>query len=135
MTHTKITSLLSAAALALSLSACGGDTKKTETKVTKKTETKVETKTETKTETKGDPKIAATPEPPKPVDTKPDPNSPEAKVQLAASVAKEISVAPEQADEILAKNGLDRDKFDAMIFEIAGDPELTKAYMAARRTS
>ena len=133
--HTnKFISLLSAAVLALSLSACGGDTAKktTETKVTKKTETKVETKTETKTDAKEP--VAAVPETPKP-DDKPAADSPEGKVQLAASIAREISAAPEQADDILGKHGLDRDKFDAMIFEIAGDPALTKAYMAARKTS
>lgn len=127
-TTTKFTSLLSAAVLALTLSACDSETtKKTETKITKKTETKTETKTEVKT---------VTPDTPKPeVKAEPSPDSPEGKVKIAASVAREISAAPEQADEILAKNGLDRDKFDAIIFEIAGDPALTRAYMAARKTS
>jgi hypothetical protein len=127
------TSLLSAVALTLTLSACdSGETKKTETKVTKKTETKVETKVETKgTDTKTDVAVAPQPKP----DDKPAADSPEAKVQLAASIAREISAAPEQADDILGKHNLDRDKFDAMIFEIAGDPALTKAYMAARKTS
>jgi len=132
MRITKLT-LLPAAALALALSACdGGDTKKTEKVVTK---TKVETKTETKTTTtKPDPTAVTTPDA-KPEPTAPDPNSPQGKVLLAASVAKEISAAPEQADEILGKHGLDRSKFDSIIFEIAGDPELTRAYMAARKTS
>jgi outer membrane biosynthesis protein TonB len=121
------------AALALALSACGGgETKKTEKVVSKKVETKT---TETKTTTKPDPTAVATPDPKPDEPATPDPNSPQGKVVLAASVAKEISVAPEQADEILGKHGLDRDKFDAIIFEIAGDPELTKAYMAARKTT
>lgn len=133
MQNKTFTSLLSAAALAFTLSACdSGETKKTETKVTKKTETKVETKVETETKTKTDPVVVA--DPPKP-DDKPAADSPEGKVQLAATIAREISAAPEQADEILGKHNLDRDKFDAMIFEIAGDPALTKAYMAARKTS
>ena len=73
------------------------------------------------------PPVAAKPEPPAP-------DTPAGKVQLAAVVAREIAAAPELADDILDRHGLDRDRFDAMIFEIAGDPELTKAYMAARRT-
>lgn len=127
-----ITRLLPAAALALVLSACdsGDTTKKTETKVVTKTETR--TTVETKVQTPGP--VVAAPEP-KAEPAAPAPDSPQGKVILAAAVAKEISVAPEQADEILGKHGLDRDKFDAIIFEIAGDPELTKAYMAARKTS
>lgn len=60
----------------------------------------------------------------------PDPS--DIKIQLAASLAKEISGAPDKADEILGKRGLDRDKLDALMFEIAGDPALTKRYMDAR---
>jgi hypothetical protein len=71
---------------------------------------------------------AALPDPPRPASTIPE------KVQLAAAVAREISAAPELADEILGKHGLDRDAFDAIVFEIASDPQLTTAYMAARRT-
>lgn len=124
--RTTILSLLPA--LALLTAACdGGEAKKTETKVV----TKVETKTTVeKTETK---EVVAAEKPAEPA--APAPDSPEGKVQLAAAVAKEISAAPEQADDILGKHGLDRTKFDAIIFEIAGDPELTKKYMAARRTS
>ena len=134
MTTPRIHLALPVLALSLALAACDSDTtttKKTENKVVTKTETK--TTVESKTTTKPEPAVTApdpTPEP-----TGPAPDSPQGKVLLAASVAKEISVAPEQADEILGKHGLDRDKFDAIIFEIAGDPELTKAYMAARRTS
>jgi type IV secretory pathway VirB10-like protein len=133
MTTPRLHIALPALALTLALSACdGGETsKKTETKVVTKTETK--TTVESKSSTKPDPAVT-TPDP-KAEPTAPAADSPQGKVQLAASVAKEISVAPEQADEILGKHGLDRDKFDALIFEIAGDPELTKAYMAARRTS
>lgn len=135
MRITKLT-ILPAVALALALSACdGGDTKKTEKTVVTKSKVETKTSTETKTTTKPDPTAVATPDPKPEEPATPDPNSPQGKVVLAASVAKEISVAPEQADEILGKHGLDRDKFDAIIFEIAGDPELTKAYMAARKTT
>ncbi|MBZ5715162.1 hypothetical protein [Nannocystis pusilla] len=113
-------------AAALALPACGGEAKKTE--VTKTT--KVETKTTpvAKTEPKAD---EPAPKPEEPV--KPDPA--QEKVQIAAAVAKEIAADPEHADDVLTKHGLDRAKLDAMMFEIAADPALTEAYMAARKTS
>ena len=126
MQFTHLSRLLPAAALALALTACdSGDTttKKTETKVVTKTETK--TTVDSKSTSKPEPVVAA-PEP-KTEPAAPPVDSPQGKVILAAAVAKEISVAPEQADEILGKHGLDRDKFDAIIFEVAGDPELTEA--------
>jgi len=129
MKNSTITRILVAFAL-VGLPACdGGDTKKTDTKVVTKTTTKGDVKTDTKTTT-----TVTTPEPEKPAD-KPvaDPNA--EKVKLAATVAREISGAPDQADEILGKYGLDRDKLDALMFEIAGDADLTQAYMAARRDS
>jgi hypothetical protein len=133
-----LTRITIAAAL-LSLPACGGDTK-TETKTTK-TVTKTVTpppvtdvkKTDVKTDVKPDagmdkPAVTADKGPPAA-------DSPEGKVLLAATVAREISGAPDRADEILGKHGLDRDKLDTLMFEIAGDAELTRAYMAARRNS
>ncbi len=121
MTRTTSTRVLSALALACTLSACdSGD-------APKQAETG-ETATIAAKPVADPPPVA-----PKPGDSAPPPDSPQAKVQLAALVAREISAAPELADDILAKHGLDRDKFDAIIFEIAADPALTKAYMAARR--
>ncbi|MBA3549385.1 MAG: hypothetical protein H0T76_23165 [Nannocystis sp.] len=122
----------------LSLPACGGTTETKTTKtVTKtvtpppvkdvKTDVTTETKTETKTET-ATPPVTADKGPPAA-------DSPEGRVLLAATVAREISGAPDRADEILGKHGLDRDRLDALMFEIASDPALTSAYMAARRTS
>ncbi|HEY0135654.1 MAG TPA: hypothetical protein VGB85_16335 [Nannocystis sp.] len=58
----------------------------------------------------------------------------EPRVQLAAVLAREISAAPEQSSKILRRHGLDRDKLDTIMFEIAGDPELTRAYLVARRS-
>jgi hypothetical protein len=134
MKTTTITRILVAIAL-VGLPACdgGGDTKKTDTKVV--TKPAPPAKSEVKTDTKTDTKVAAG-DSAKPGDTKEQPADPNAeKVKLAATVAREISGAPDQADEILGKHGLDRDKLDALMFEIAGDPELTQAYMAARRDS
>lgn len=122
-----------AAAVLIGLPACDSDSKKTETtKTVTKTDTakKVDVKTDVKTDTKTVAEKPATDTPPK-EEPKKDPA--EEKVQLAATVAREISGAPDKADEILAKHSLDRDKLDALMFEIAGDAELTKAYMAARR--
>lgn len=113
-------------ALALVLPACGGEAKKTETKSTKTA--KVEAKAPATAETK--------PEAPAPEKTEasaPDPNA--EKIKIAATVAREIAADPEHADEVLTRHGLDRAKLDAMMFEIAADPSLTEAYMAARRTT
>lgn len=119
-----------ASVVALGLSACDSDTTKTDTK-------KVVTKTEVKADAKKpDVKpMADAPKPDAPKDEVKDPAAAVAdgKVQLAATVAREISGAPDKADEILGKHNLDRDKLDALMFEIAGDPKLTEAYMAARR--
>jgi hypothetical protein len=120
-----------AAAVMIGLPACDSDTKKTEaTKTVTKTDVKkVDIKSDVKTDTKT---VAEKPvADPTKDEPKADPNA--EKVKLAATVAREISGAPDQADEILAKHSLDRDKLDTLMFEIAGDPDLTKAYMAARR--
>lgn len=112
---------------AFALAACGGDTKKTETKVTKTTKTEV-----TKTAVAETPKKVEEPTPtPTEEPAKADPNA--EKVQTAATVAREISSDPEHADDILARHGLDRGKLEAMMYEIGLDPTLTEAYMAARR--
>ncbi|WAS96951.1 hypothetical protein [Nannocystis punicea] len=117
-------------ALALALPACGGEGKKTEVTKTTKVETKT---TVTKTETPK-PEVKAEEPAPKP-ETAPKPDPGSEKVQVAAAVAKEIAADPEHADDVLAKHGLDRSKLDAMMFEIAADPALTEAYMAARKTT
>lgn len=123
-TNIRFIRILAATAL-FALPACGGDgaNKADAKKVTAKADAKV-----------ADTKVADT----KVVDTKPAEKTPPAadpadsKIQLAATVAREISSAPDKADEILGKHGLDREKLDALMFEIAGDPALTKRYMDAR---
>jgi hypothetical protein len=128
-----ITRTLAVVAL-LAAPACDSGTKP-DPKTAAKPETKPAVKTEAKIAAKPDTKAIDKPVEEKPVEAKPpeDPNA--AKIQLAATVAKEISGAPDKADEILGKHGLDRDKLDALMFEIAGDPALTQAYMDARRAS
>lgn len=54
------------------------------------------------------------------------------KVAKAVEIADAIAKAPGDADAILEKNGLDREKLDAMMFEIAKDPNLAAQYQAAR---
>ena len=122
-----ITRILTAAVLFTALPACEpGTANKIDTK---KTVAKADAKADAKAP---DSKTVTTPEP-KPADTTPPAADPaDEKIQLAATLAKEISGAPDKADEILGKHGLDRDKLDALMFEIAGDPALTKRYMDAR---
>lgn len=65
-------------------------------------------------------------------DAAPDPATPEGRVAIAAKVANAIAAEPERADAILEENDLDREKLDDMMFEIAADAELSKAYRDAR---
>lgn len=123
MTH--IIRILAAAALFASPLACDSGTKTDAKKVVTKSEPK---KVEIAPEVKPEIKTSE----PKPEDKPAQPDPAAEKIQLAAAVAREISVAPDKADEILGKHGLDRDKLDALMFEIAGDPTLTQRYMDAR---
>lgn len=123
--HIKTTILSILCSFALAGAACGGDAKKPDTKAVKTAKTDAPKTDAPKVEDK-----APTPAKPEEV-AKPDPNA--EKVQTAATVAREISSDPEHADEILARHGLDRDKLDAMMYEIGLDPTLTEAYMAARK--
>jgi hypothetical protein len=126
----KTTILAILCAVSLAAPACGGDAKKADTKAVKTAKTDATPKTDApKTDA---PKVEdKTPEPPKDEPVKTDPNA--EKVQTAATVAREISSDPEKADEILARHNLDRAKLDALMYEIGLDPQLTEAYMAARR--
>ncbi len=54
------------------------------------------------------------------------------KVEQAVTVANAIAADPGEADSILAEAGLDRNSFEALIYEIARDPELSKSYAIAR---
>lgn len=126
----KTTILAILCAVSLAAPACGGDAKKTDTKAVKTAKTDATPKTDApKTDA---PKVEdKAPELPKDEPVKADPNT--EKVQTAATVAREISSDPEKADEILARHNLDRAKLDALMYEIGLDPQLTEAYMTARR--
>lgn len=54
------------------------------------------------------------------------------RVEKAVTVANAIASNPDSADEILEKNGLDREKFEALMYEIAKDPELSQLYAVNR---
>ncbi len=108
----KRTILMMLVALPLGLGACGQAEKKpANDKSTEKTE-----KTE-KTEVKV-------------VEEAPDPLDP--RVEKAVTVANAIAKDPDSADTILEKNGLDRDTFEALMYEIARDPKLSELYAVNR---
>lgn len=51
----------------------------------------------------------------------------------AASLADRIAGDPGAADAILEQEGMDRQRFEALLYEIAADPEATRAYLDTRR--
>jgi hypothetical protein len=66
-------------------------------------------------------------------DDKPEEAEPmDPRVEKAVTVANAIASNPDSADEILEKNGLDREKFEALMYEIAKDPELSQLYAVNR---
>lgn len=54
------------------------------------------------------------------------------RVEKAAAVANAIAGGTSPADAMAAQ-GLDDKSFNDLLYEIAADPELTKAYLEARR--
>jgi hypothetical protein len=54
------------------------------------------------------------------------------KVEQAVNLANKISAEPESADSILEAEGMDREAFEKLLYEIARDPELSKSYAVAR---
>lgn len=57
--------------------------------------------------------------------------TPDQKVALAATIAKEIQAHPDQGTEILKKHNLTQDQFENLLYEIAADAELTQKYQTA----
>ena len=53
------------------------------------------------------------------------------KAAQAAAIAKDLRANPDDADAILAKHGMTRQQFEDLMYEIAADEELTKAYEQA----
>lgn len=54
----------------------------------------------------------------------------DARVVKAAGLAKKIDAEPSKADEILAEAGMDRESFEALIYEVS-TPELAEQYRLA----
>lgn len=54
------------------------------------------------------------------------------RVEKAVTVANAIAADPDSADAILEKNGLDREKFEELMYEIAKDPALSESYAVNR---
>lgn len=52
-------------------------------------------------------------------------------VTRAATVAKAIQADPEHAADVLAAAGMTEEELDALLFDIAGDPEKSDAYAKA----
>jgi len=52
------------------------------------------------------------------------------KVLLAVNIAKEIADDPDHAAEILGRHGMTEKQFEAMLFDIAADPDLSRRYSA-----
>ena len=55
------------------------------------------------------------------------------RVRVAADVAREIESRPDEAEEILAAHEMTAESFEQLMYEIAADPELSRAYQAATR--
>lgn len=53
------------------------------------------------------------------------------KVQLAATVAKEIQKNPSNATQTLKKHNLTQEQFENLLYEIAADTNLSQKYQAA----
>ena len=53
------------------------------------------------------------------------------RVQMAARIAREIQADPENAEAILDRHGKTKEEFEALLYEIAAEPELSRAYNAA----
>lgn len=54
------------------------------------------------------------------------------KAAKAAAIAAEIDENPDAFEAILEKHGMTADEFQALMYEIAADEELTAAYEKAR---
>lgn len=71
----------------------------------------------------------------KPEADKPEPEAApdlDPQVAQAVAIADAIAKEPGEADAILEKNGMDREKLDQLMAEIAKDPAKASAYKLAR---
>lgn len=59
--------------------------------------------------------------------------APVANVELAVATARAIKAQPMAIDSILREHGLTRADFDALLYDIAADPELARSYAMAMK--
>jgi hypothetical protein len=57
------------------------------------------------------------------------------RVQKAADIAGKIEEDPAAVEDILADAGIERAQFEALIYEISGDPDLARQYQVARASA
>jgi len=57
-------------------------------------------------------------------------DEPEGPAERAAEIAQEIQASPDDAEEILEDHEMSIDDFEALMYEIAADPELSERYQA-----
>ena len=55
-------------------------------------------------------------------------DEPEDDAERAAAIAREIKASPDDAEQILEDHELTIDEFEALMYEIAADPELSERY-------
>jgi hypothetical protein len=55
-------------------------------------------------------------------------DEPEDKAERGAAIAREIRAAPGDAEEILEEHEMDIEQFEALMYEIAADPDLSERY-------
>jgi len=57
-------------------------------------------------------------------------SEPEGPAEQAAEIAREIKASPDDAEEILEDHEMSIEEFEAMMYEIAADPDLSERYQA-----
>jgi len=77
-------------------------------------------------------KPVTTEKPPAPTEEVDEEDPLDPRVEKAVTIANAIAADPDSADTILESNDMDRDKFEALMYEIAKDPELSQLYAANR---
>ncbi len=54
------------------------------------------------------------------------------KAQQALAIERQVKQNPQQLDAALQQEGMTRDDFDKLMYDVAEDPKLTDAYLAQR---
>jgi hypothetical protein len=58
------------------------------------------------------------------------PNASNSKVDRAARISRAIQADPDHAEDVLRQNGMTEDQFEALLYEIAADPQMSRDYSA-----